>query len=99
MVQGKANIPQLLTKQLDVMLKAHLLLDAGLCLNSLTLDRSICRTDLSYADDMDGQVSLNSNDMTSVYYLVEYLRHIAQTWSTLTDICGGLIALHKCNWH
>ena len=26
------------------------------------------------------------------------VQHSAQTWSTLVDICGGLVALHKCTW-
>ena len=30
---------------------------------------------------------------------VEQLRQNAQAWSDIANLCGGLIALHKCNWH
>ena len=99
MVQGKADVPQLSTQQLDIMLTSHRHIAPGLCLRSPTLLRAISRTDISYADDTDGLVSIDTTDTTSLHSVVELLRQNAQSWSTLADICGGLIALHKCNWH
>ena len=98
MVQGKADVPQLSTQQMDVMLKTHRQLAPGLHLTSPSLGRSIRRTCLSYADDTDGQVSVDTDGLTSLSDLIELLRVNAQTWSNIADMCGGLIALHKCNW-
>ena len=99
MVQGKADVPQLSTQQMDIMLKTHRQLAPGLLLRSPTLQRSINRSSISYADDTDGQVSADTTDSLCITDVVENLRRNAQTWSTIADICGGLIALHKCNWH
>ncbi len=99
MVQGKADVPQLSTQQMDIMLKAHNNLSPGLLLCSPSLQRSIHRSSLSYTDDTDGQVSMDTTDTTLTSTVVEHLRQNAQLWSTLADMCGGLIALHKCNWH
>ena len=99
MVQGKADVPQLSTQQLDIMLTSHRSIAPGLCLRSPNLHRAISRTDISYADDTDGLVSVDTTEHTSATAVVELLRQNAQSWSALADICGGLIALHKCNWH
>ena len=99
MVQGKADVPQLSTQQMDIMLKTHKVLAPGLHLRSPSLLRSITRSSISYADDTDGQISLDTTDTTLISTAVETLRQNAQTWTTIADICGGLIALHKCNWH
>lgn len=99
MVQGKADVPQFSTQQMDVMLKAHQRLAPGLQIVSPSLRRSIQRTSLSYADDTDGLISEDTSPTTSISAVVEQLRQNAQGWSDLADICGGLIALHKCNWH
>jgi hypothetical protein len=98
MVQGKADVPQPSTQQMDIMLKAHRQLAPGLHLRSPSLLRAIRRTSLSYADDTDGQVSTDTTDATQLSDVVEDLRQNAQTWSNIADLCGGLIALHKCNW-
>lgn len=71
MVQGKADVPQFSTQQMDVMLKAHLRLAPGLQLVSPSLDRSIQCTSLFYADDADGQNSEDTSHMTSTADVVE----------------------------
>ncbi len=73
MVQGKADVPQLSTQQMDVMLKAHRVMADGLHLQSPSLLRSISRTSLSYADNTDGQVSEDTSDSTSIPAVVEKL--------------------------
>jgi hypothetical protein len=99
MVQGKADVPQLSTQQMDIMLKTHNILSPGLLLRSPSLQRSIRHSSISYADDTDGQVLMDTLDTTLTLDVVENLCQNAQLWSTLADMCGGLIALHKCNWH
>ena len=47
MVQGKADVPQLSTQQMDIMLKTHCELTPGLLLRSPSLLRSISRGSIS----------------------------------------------------
>ena len=98
MVQGKADVPQLSTQQSDAMLKAHKALTSGLCIHSPSMRRAIRHHSIAFADDTDGHVSVASDDPHAAMDAVEKLQHSAQTWSTLVDICGGLVALHKCTW-
>jgi hypothetical protein len=98
MVQGKADIPQWSTQQSDALLRAHNELSPGLCISSPTLQRAIKRNNISFADDMDGQASRPPGFIDPIPAVVEDLTHSANTWSKLVQICGGLIALHKCNW-
>ena len=98
MVQGKADVPQLSTQQSDAMLKAHKALSRGLCIYSPSMTRSIRHHSIAFADDTDGHVSTPTGPATSIMDTVSLLQHSAQTWSTLVNICGGLVALHKCNW-
>ena len=98
MVQGKANVPQLSTQQSDAMLKAHKALSRGLCIFRPSMARSICHHSIAFADNTDGHVSTTTGLTTSIMDMISHLQHSAQTWSTLMNICGGLIALHICNW-
>ena len=98
MVQGKADVPQWSTQQSDALLKTHRTLTTGLRIPSPDLSRSICHNPLSFADDTDGQVSHPSGETDAIPRVVKSLQHSAQIWSNLVQICGGLIALHKCNW-
>ena len=68
MVQGKANVPQLLTQQSDAMLKAHMALTAGLCIHSPSMAREISHHSITFADNTDGHVSvqLDHPDAVSV---------------------------------
>ncbi len=98
MVQGKADVPQLSTQQSDALLKAHESLTTGLHLPNPTGTRAITHHSVSFADDTDNHVNVNSAGTTPILEAVKKGEHSAQTWSKLVDICGGLIALHKCNW-
>jgi hypothetical protein len=98
MVQGKADVPQWSTQQSDAMLLAHSQMTEGLTIDSPNLHRSISRHNVSFADDTDGQVSRPPDHPHPIPEVVAGLQHSAQTWSNLVQICGGLIALHKCNW-
>jgi hypothetical protein len=99
MVQGKVDVPQLATQQMDNMLKMHCQLAPGLLLCSPTLLWSISCSSISYTDHTDGQVLANTTGSLQILDVIENLCRNVQTWSTIADICGGLIALHKCNWH
>ncbi len=98
MVQGKADIPQLSTQQSDAMLKAHKTLTTGLRLPNPTGTRAITHHSISFADDTDNHVNVDSAGTNPILDAVKKGKFSAQTWSKLVDICGGLIALHKCNW-
>ena len=98
MVQGKADVPQLSIQQSDAMLKAHKSLSYGVDMISPGLHRSIKHHSIAYADDTDGQVSSDMTDNISIPRIVRRLQHSGQTWSDITNICGGLIAHHKCFW-
>ena len=98
MVQGKADVPQLATQQSDAMLTAHKALTYGLTIVSPNTHRSISHHSVAFADDTEGQVTCDTNEHTSVSRLVRQLQHSGQTWSNLTSMYGGLIALHKCHW-
>jgi hypothetical protein len=98
MVKGKADVPQLSTQQSDAMLKAHMALAAGLCIHSPSMRRAISHNSIAFADNTDGHVSIASDSPNAIQDMIEKLQHSAQTWSNLVDICGGLVALHKCTW-
>lgn len=98
MVQGKADVPQWSTQQSDAMLKAHDSLVSGLQIHSPNMDRMIRHSSVAFADDTDGQESCPTEEDDAMRRVVQQLRHSAQTWSNIVQICGGLIALHKCNW-
>ena len=98
MVQGKADVPQLATQQSDAMLTAHKALTYGLTIVSPNTQRSISHHSVAFADDTEGQVSCDTDETTSIPRLVRQLQHSGQTWSNLTSMYGGLIALHKCHW-
>jgi hypothetical protein len=98
LVQGKAVVPQWSTQQTDAMLKAHKALTIGLHIHSPNMTREIRHSNISFADDTDGQESCPTMETDTILTVVANLQHNAQTWSNLVQICGGLIALHKCNW-
>ena len=98
MVQGKADVPQLSTQQSDLMLKAHKSLSYGVDIISPGMHRSITHHSIAFADDTDGQVSSEMSDKISIPRIVRRLQHSGQTWNDITNICGGLIAHHKCFW-
>lgn len=58
--------------------------------------RSIHHHSVAFADDTDGQISCDTTETMSLTCLVRKLQHSGQTWNNLTNICGGLIAHHKC---
>jgi hypothetical protein len=97
-VQGKADVPQLATQQSDAMLTAHKALTNGLTIVSPNTQRSISHHSVAFANDTEGQVACDTTEHTSVPRLVRQLQHSGQTWSNLTSMYGGLIALHKCHW-
>jgi hypothetical protein len=98
MVQGKADVPQFSTQQSDAMLKAHKSRTYGVNIVSPMLSRCIRHHSIAFADDTDGQVSEDTTLELSVPRVVRRLQHSGQTWSNITNICGGLIAWHKCIW-
>ena len=98
LVQGKADVPQWSTQQTDAMLKAHKAMTTGLCIHSPNMSRVIQHSNISFADDTDGQESQLTTEIDAISTVVANLQHNAQKWSNLVQICGGLIALHKCNW-
>ena len=98
MVQGKANVPQLSTQQSDALLKAHKQLTEGLYMPNPSGSRAISRHSVSFADNTNNHASAKSDSNTPIQEVVDKCIHSAQTWANLVDICGGLIALHKCNW-
>jgi hypothetical protein len=98
MVQGKADVPQWSTQQSDAMLKAHKALTHGVQLYSPNMQREIQHSSVAFADDTDGQESIPTEEEDAILKVTRQLQHSAQTWSNLVQICGGLIALHKCNW-
>ncbi|KAL3762232.1 hypothetical protein ACHAWU_004770 [Discostella pseudostelligera] len=98
MVQGKADVPQWSTQQSNAMLQAHTDMTEGLHIVSPNLSRAIRHNSVSFADDTDGQVSRPPTAPTPIPSVVQDLQHNAQVWNNLVNICGGLIALHKCNW-
>ena len=98
MVQGKADVPQWSTQQSDALLKTHRTLTTGLHIRNPLLTRAIAHHAVSFADDTDSQESLPPGDPDPIPTVVQSLQHNAQVWSNLVQMCGGLIALHKCNW-
>lgn len=98
MVQGKADVPQWSTQQTDAMLKAHKEMTNGLYITSPSMKREIKHSSVAFADDTDGQESRPTEEEDAISTVIRNLEHSAQTWSNLVQICGGLIALHKCNW-
>ena len=40
----------------------------------------------------------NTHTRNLTFEVVWQSKQSAQVWSNIVDICGGLIALHKCNW-
>ena len=98
MVQGKADVPQLATQQSDIMLKAHKSLTYGVNIISPGLHRSIQHHSVAFADDTEGQVSSETSENISIPRVIGRLQHSGQTWSNLANVCGGLIAHHKCSW-
>jgi hypothetical protein len=98
MVQGKADVPQLSTQQSDAMLKAHCSLTRGLHIPNPSNTRAITHHSVSFADDTDNHTNTDSDGKNPVDTVIQACEHSAQTWSNLVDICGGLIALHKCTW-
>ena len=98
MVQGKADVPQFSTQQSDAMLKAHKSLTTGLRLPNPAGTRAITHHSVSFADDTDNHANVPSDGQNPTLEAVKKGEHSAQTWSNIVDICGGLIALHKCNW-
>ena len=98
MVQGKADVPQLSTQQSDAMLKAHKQLSDGLYIPNPTGTRAIAHHNISFADDTDNHTSVDSAGPNPIITAVKQGERSAQTWGRLVDICGGLIALHKCFW-
>ena len=99
MVQGKADVPQLSTQQSDAMLKAHKSLTRGLSIPNPIHSRSISHHSVGFADDTDNHTSVDSNEDTPIVAVVRQGQDSAQVWNNIVDICGGLIALHKCTWH
>jgi hypothetical protein len=97
MVQGKADVPQLSTQQSDAMLKAHKTIAQELRIHSPSMARAICHHSIAFADNTDGQVSTLTELPSAITDAITHLQHSAQTWSTLVNICGGLVALHICN--
>lgn len=98
MVQGKADVPQLSTQQSDVMLKAHKALTYGVHIDSPGMHRSIKHNSVAFADDTDGQVSCDTTERMILGRVIRRLQHSGQTWNDLANLCGGLIAHHKCMW-
>ena len=98
MVQGKADVPQLSTQQSDVMLRAHKATTYGVSIQSPGMHRSIQHHSIAFADDTEGQVSSDTTEDLSIARVVRRLQHSGQTWNNLANICGGLIAHHKCLW-
>ena len=98
MVQSKADVPQLSTQQSDAMLKAHISLTAGLHISNPPGTRTISHHSVGFANDTDNHTNSDSNDQYAIIRAIQSCKHSAQVWSTLVDICGGLIALHKCFW-
>lgn len=98
MVQGKADVPQWSTQQSDAMLKAHKHLTHGVHIHSPDMQREIAHSSIAFADDTDGQETSDTTDPDAIDNVVRQLGNSAQTWSNIVQICGGLIALHKCNW-
>ena len=98
MVQGKADVPQLSTQQSDAMLKALITLVDCLHLNSPSTFRSIHHHCIAFADDTDNHVSLPFTGISALLEALQRLTRSAQVWCRLVQICGGLIALHKCTW-
>lgn len=98
MVQGKADVPQWSTQQTDAMLKAHKEMTNGLYIASPNMQREIRHSSVAFADDTDGQESRPTEEEDAISTVIQNLAQSAQIWSNLVQICGGLIALHKCNW-
>ncbi len=98
MVQGKADVPQLSTQQSDIMLSAHKASTYGVSIMSPGMHRSVQHHSIAFADDTEGQVSCDTTDILSIPRVVRHLQHSGQTWNNLANICGGLIAHHKCLW-
>ena len=80
------------------MLKAHRNLTYGVHIISPALHRKIKHHSIAFADDTEGQVSSETTEEISAPRVVKQLQHSGQTWSNLANICGGLIAHHKCCW-
>jgi hypothetical protein len=98
MVQGKADVPQWSTQQSDAMLSAFSQLTQGLHISSPSLSRAITHRNISFADDTDAQNSQPPGAPDPIPAVVRNLQHGAQVWNHLVQICGGQLALHKCNW-
>jgi hypothetical protein len=98
MVQGKADVPQLSTQQSDAMLKAHIALTTGLHIPNPLGTHAISHHSVAFADDTDNHINSDSNDIYAIIRAIESCEHSAQVWSNIVDLCGGLIALHKCFW-
>ena len=98
MVQGKADVPQLSTQQSDIMLKAHKALTYGVHIDSPGMHRSIEHNSVAFADDTDGQVACDTTEEMILGRVIRRLQHSGQTWNDLANLCGGLIAHHKCMW-
>ncbi|KAL7430492.1 hypothetical protein ACHAXH_001865 [Discostella pseudostelligera] len=98
MVQGKADVPQLSMQQSDAMLKAHKTLTTGLSLPNPNGSRIITHHSVSFADDTDNPTNKDTSGPNPILQAVKTCEKSAQIWSNLVNICGGLIALHKCNW-
>ena len=98
MVQGKADVPQWSTQQSDAMLSAFSTLAPRLHISSPSLCRAITHRNISFADDTDAQTSQPPGASDPIPAVVCDLQHGAQVWNCLVQICGGQLALHKCNW-
>jgi hypothetical protein len=98
MVQGKADVPQWSTQQSDAMLSAFSNLAQGLHISSPSLGCAITHRNISFADDTDAQNSQPPGATDPIPAVVRDLQHGAKVWNCLVQICGGQLALHKCNW-
>jgi hypothetical protein len=98
MVQGKADVPQWSTQQSNAMLYAFSHLTQRLHISSPSLCRSITHCNISFADNTDAQNSQPPGTQDPIPAVVQDLQHGAQVWNHLVQICGGQLALHKCNW-
>jgi hypothetical protein len=60
------DVPQLLTQQSDIMLKAHKSLSYGMDIISPGMHRSIQHHSIAFTDDTNGQVSSEMTDKISI---------------------------------
>ncbi|NCG03282.1 MAG: hypothetical protein GWP22_07470, partial [Actinomycetales bacterium] len=98
-IQGKADVPQKSNQQADIILQVHDRLAPGLTLKSPALAREIKHNNIIDVNDNDGHVSADPTSEDPVGDVLRDNAISAQMWRDLTELTGGLVAMHKCNWH